>query len=139
MKKTLYSQFALLALANREWKRPHQPLLQGEGRRSTRVTRRAEHEPEHPREYRHICGAINALMAAEADWESGPSHAGGYRDRVLDRIHEALAELLSIRPERTPLLSLLPSSLATSLLPERASDSGRRYQAEGDGGGEFLL
>jgi len=93
VKKTLYSQFALLALANREWKRPHQPALQGEGRRSTRVTRRAEHEPELPRGYRHISSAINALMAVEADWESSPSDAGGYRDRVLDRIHEALAEL----------------------------------------------
>ena len=39
--------------------------------------------------------------------------------------------MLFIPPERTPLLSLLPSSLATSLLPERASDRGRRYQAEG--------
>jgi hypothetical protein len=89
MKNKLYSQFSLLVLANRKWKRG-QPAGLGQGRISMQGNDRAQHEPELPRGYRHI-RSIEALMAVESDWRLNPKDAGGSPDRVLDRILQALA------------------------------------------------
>ena len=67
MKNRQYSQFALLAMANRK------------------------HE-----ERRHIRGAIGELLAAELDLKNDANGTGVGRLTVLDRVHEALAELRGI-------------------------------------------
>jgi len=67
MKNRQYSQFALLAMANRK-----------------------------PDEHRHIRSAIRELLAAELDLKNDGNGTGVGRLTVLDRVHEALAELRGI-------------------------------------------
>ena len=67
MKNKQYSQFALLAMANRK------------------------HD-----EHRHIRSAIRELLAAELDLKNDGNGTGVGRLTVLDRVHEALAELRGI-------------------------------------------
>ena len=83
-KRRLYSQFGLLALANRK---PEQcpPALAGDEGASPR----AEREPELPRGYRHIRDAIIVLMAAESGWEWSANDVDCSCDRLLRLIHQA--------------------------------------------------
>ena len=67
MKNRQYSQFALLAMANRKHN-----------------------------EHRHIRSAIRELLAAELDLKNDGNGTGVGRLSVLDRVHEALAELRGI-------------------------------------------
>jgi hypothetical protein len=67
MKNRQYSQFALLAMSNRKHN-----------------------------EHRHIRSAIKELLAAELDLKHDGSRTGVGRLTVLDRVHEALAELRGI-------------------------------------------
>src|SRR3984893_12472205 len=67
MKNRQYSQFALLTMANRKHN-----------------------------EHRHIRSAISELLAAELDLKNDGNGTGVGRLTVLDRIHEALAELRGI-------------------------------------------
>jgi hypothetical protein len=67
MKNRQYSQFALLAMANRK------------------------HD-----EHRHIRNAIRELLAVELDVKNNGNGTGVGRLTVLDRVHEALAELRGI-------------------------------------------
>jgi hypothetical protein len=64
MKKTLHSQFGLLALAYRKWKRPDRAVIVGEAGRDRKPGERADREPALPNGYLHIRSAIQALMAA---------------------------------------------------------------------------
>jgi len=67
MKNRQYSQFALLAMANRKHN-----------------------------EHCHIRSAIRELLAAELDLKNDGNRTGVGRLTVLDRVHEALAELRGI-------------------------------------------
>ena len=67
MKNRQYSQFALLAMGN--WKH---------------------------NEHRHIRSAIRELLAAELDLKNEGNGTGVGHLTVLDRVHEALAELRGI-------------------------------------------
>ena len=67
MKNRQYSQFALLAMANRKHN-----------------------------EHRHIRSAIRELLAAELDLMNDGNEAGVGHLTVLDRVREALAELRGI-------------------------------------------
>ena len=67
MKNRQYSQFALLAMGNRKHN-----------------------------EHRHIRSAIRELLAAELDLKNEGNGTGVGHLTVLDRVHEALAELRGI-------------------------------------------
>ena len=67
MRNRQYSQFALLAMANRKHKG-----------------------------YRHIRGAIRELLAAELDLKNDGNGTDVARLTVLDRLRDALAELRGI-------------------------------------------
>jgi hypothetical protein len=94
MKETLYSQYELLALANRRWNQPERELAVREaGRQSQPCEQHPEQEPRLPDGYRHIRSAIRALMAAEAGLEDCPGQTDRNPIEALDRIKEAIAEL----------------------------------------------
>jgi hypothetical protein len=63
MKKTLYSQFELLALAYPKWKRPNREVIVAEAGRDRKPGERADREPALPNGYVHIRSAIQALIA----------------------------------------------------------------------------
>jgi hypothetical protein len=84
MKNKQYSQFALLAMAH------------------------SKHN-----EYRHIRGAIRELLAAELDLKNDANGTGVGRLTVLDRVHEALAELRGIDEQIQPANTAIAEQTST--------------------------
>ena len=91
MKSRQYSNFALLAMANRKQRRADRAVSPVDTvRHPDRREGGAGDEPGLPAGYRHIRSAIRALLAAEFDLSQNESGDGG---AVLERVHEALAGL----------------------------------------------